>query len=149
MLWSVPSSHVVQLATLPMGGLMSMIASALVLCLNEHRWLENRSRWDHQIFVGASKMCPFGKWITFSRSELCFSLPVCVMLQRLSIRFHLIYRTQALRLIGLICAWRLCRSALALVRIQFPQHFSSLLSNHKDELGFLRTGSKCNLKHVL
>ena len=38
-------SHVVQLSTLPIGGLMSMIASALVLCLNEHEWLRKRPVW--------------------------------------------------------------------------------------------------------
>ena len=33
------------------GGLMPVIASALVLCLNEHRWLENRSRRAHHGFL--------------------------------------------------------------------------------------------------
>ncbi len=38
-------SHVMQLSTLPIGGLMSMIASAMVLCLNEHKWLEQQGEW--------------------------------------------------------------------------------------------------------
>ena len=53
-------SHVVQLSTLSIGGTMSMIASAVVLCLCEQKWLKNPAArrakgfvaevsWKHQV----------------------------------------------------------------------------------------------------
>lgn len=47
----IVGSHVVQLSTLPIGGLMSMIAAALVLCLNEHNWLQHKRRWAENGFL--------------------------------------------------------------------------------------------------
>ena len=46
-------SHVVQLSTLAIGGIMSMIASAMVLCLDEHRWLQNPEAWLSCGYLGS------------------------------------------------------------------------------------------------
>ena len=46
-------SRVIQLSTLSIGGIMSMIASAVALCLNEHKWLQDSSVQSTHNFEGS------------------------------------------------------------------------------------------------
>ena len=42
--------RIVKLSTLCIGGIMSMIASAMVLCISEHKCLQNRAEWQAASF---------------------------------------------------------------------------------------------------
>ena len=57
-------SHVVKLSTLSSGGIMSMIASAMVLCLSEHKWLQRRTAW---VATGFSDSLPWNEQVAALR----------------------------------------------------------------------------------
>ena len=57
-------SRVVKLSTLSIGGIMSMIASAMVLCLSEHKWLQRRTAW---VAAGFSDSLPWNEQVAALR----------------------------------------------------------------------------------
>ena len=56
--------RIVKLSTLCIGGIMSMIASAMVLCVSEHKWLQNRAEWQA---AGFSASLPWSRQVAALR----------------------------------------------------------------------------------